>query len=643
MAMAKKEPLMKHSKPLNEAGLQKMAQGLSPQQQSSGAELQRLESQGWSFSQETDSSFVAIHPDKDLHIPGGQIFVRDNLARAIGWLERHPQLEAAELVWFRDVEVLNDVYCRKISDLSETDLHKALLQNTASNPAYGEALQLEIKLRHSQGIALPHYRRWRIEAATLTTAELTGYVKRANQKQQAESSKLQALRDELNSRLRILVDEQGVYAEDEESQIHQLDEPFVNARIVIRNTSSEVGWIYGYHWQRGSQFIRRPLTAGETFSSREAALCRAVEMVQQENAPDIEQAGPVQREGAAKLFAWAGSLVASITIVVDSSSQSQFDYDSLDEETRAYAQHATTKIRSLFRRTLEDVIAIGIELKEMKRRLKGRYTEWLDAEFPMSRRFAHRCMEVVDAGITPEGGYENVPISLIYELASESTPQEARQEIVRRAESGETITRKTVKKVTTQYQELQQQDPHSRIKEVLANLAKTKADDEVETEVLANLAKTEADDEGETGVLANLAKTQRSALNAGEPVQEPAAFNAGEIVNSTLALVNAEFADKPPATDAGQPGEEPAALNAGEDDESFANILKQQDVFISYSFFKDSPNKIKVAVRFGNPQASASYLIISFAEFQHLPNPVRQLIVDKQEALQTFSDEEVLI
>jgi hypothetical protein len=637
MAMAKKEPLMKRSKPLNEAGLQKVAQGLSPQQQSSSAELQRLESQGWSFQQEADGSFVAIHSDRDLRTASSQIFVRDNLARAIQWLERHPQLEAAEPVWFREVEVLNDVYCRKISDLSETDLHKALLHAGAADPAYGESLQLEIKHRQTQGIALPHYRRWRIEAASLTTVELTGYVKRAHQRQQADSAKLQALRDELNSRLRIVVDEQGVYAEDEESEVHHFDEPFVNARIVIRNTSTEVGWIYGYHWQRGSQFVRRPLTAGETFSSREAALCRAVEMVQMENAPNIEQAGPVQREGAAKLYAWAGSLVASITIVDSSSPQSQFDYDSLDEETRAYAQHATTKIRSLFRRTLEDVIAIGIELKEMKRRLKKRFLEWLDVEFPMSRRFAHRCMEVVEAGITPEGGFEGVPITLIYELASESTPQEARQEIARRSQTGETITKKSVKTVIRQYQTLEQEVSRQQSSEKVAIMA------------------TFEEERGESEKVAIMATFEPAALNAGETVESSAATVAGEqnqqpsaeVTGEILELLTAfgadEEIDQPPAINAGQSESEAAALIAGEDDESFANILKQQDVFISYSFFKDSPNKIKVAVRFGNPQASASYLIISFAEFIHLPNPVRQLIIEKQEALQTFSDEEVLI
>ena len=595
-------------KPLNQAGLQKMARGLTPQLVSD--DLTMLENEGWQILQQQDNSYVAVHAGKDLRTAEGQIFVRDNVVRAARYLESNQQQDdSTEHAWFREVEVLNDVYCRRISDLSESDLHKALLQDGSTSPDYGEALRLEIKLRKAQGIALPQYRRWRIQAATLTTVELIGHVKRAHQRQEAESPKLQALRDELNSRLRIVVDEHGVYAEDEESEIHQFDEPFVNARIVTRNTSAEVGWIYGYSWQRGSQFVRRPLTAGESFASREAALDRAVERVQQENTPDIEHAGPVQVEGAAKLFAWANSLLSGVMIVDSSSSQSHFDYDSLDAETRAYAQHATSKIRSLFRRTLEDVIAIGIELKEMKRRLKGQYSLWLEAEFPMSQRFARRCMGVVDAGLTPEGGFERVPISLIYELANESTPQEARQEIARRSQTGERITRDTVSRTIKQYQSVELKNSHQQSQTVSAKLAEISS-----TRVSANLAETES-----------------------------AAFNAGETVESVATLVTNQLIENPAALIAGQAIEAPAALNAGDDNGFFASLIKQQDVFLNYSFYKDAPDKIMVAVRFGNQHASASYLILSLAEFGDLPPLVRQLITEKQEALEALADNEVML
>jgi hypothetical protein len=50
-----------------------------------------------------------------------------------------------------------------------------------------------------------------------------------------------------------------------------------------------------------------------------------------------------------------------------------------------------------------------------------------------------------------------------------------------------------------------------------------------------------------------------------------------------------------------------------------------------------------VAVRFGNQHASASYLILSLAEFGDLPPLVHQLITEKQEALESLAGEEAMV
>ena len=59
-----------------------------------------------------------------------------------------------------------------------------------------------------------------------------------------------------------------------------------------------------------------------------------------------------------------------------------FDYGALDMETRVVVQQRTGEIRSLVRRSAQDIIDIGLKLGEVKQRLgHGGFGKWLEAEF----------------------------------------------------------------------------------------------------------------------------------------------------------------------------------------------------------------------------------------------------------------------
>lgn len=73
--------------------------------------------------------------------------------------------------------------------------------------------------------------------------------------------------------------------------------------------------------------------------------------------------------------------------------RSLFDYNALDIETRIFVQEKAAAIQARLKRTVNDVIAIGQDLIEVKDRLPhGQFLPWLHAEFELSERTAQNFM-----------------------------------------------------------------------------------------------------------------------------------------------------------------------------------------------------------------------------------------------------------
>jgi Protein of unknown function (DUF3102) len=119
----------------------------------------------------------------------------------------------------------------------------------------------------------------------------------------------------------------------------------------------------------------------------------------------------------------------------------------------ALAEHATA-IRALLSRTVKDVAEIGRRLIEAKSVVgRGKWLPWLDREFGWSEDTAENFMRVhkfVD-GLSNSETIRNLvltlPVSSVYLLAAPSTPAEARDEIIERAEAGEVLLVPEVKRV----------------------------------------------------------------------------------------------------------------------------------------------------------------------------------------------------
>jgi hypothetical protein len=107
----------------------------------------------------------------------------------------------------------------------------------------------------------------------------------------------------------------------------------------------------------------------------------------------------------------------------------------------ALAEHAA-EIRRLSKQTMESIVEIGRRLSECRAILKknGEWCAWLKDEFDWSDQTARRFIHVHDQ--LPELNKllsREFPISALYLLAAPSTPDEARAEIIERAQAGEPL------------------------------------------------------------------------------------------------------------------------------------------------------------------------------------------------------------
>jgi len=131
-----------------------------------------------------------------------------------------------------------------------------------------------------------------------------------------------------------------------------------------------------------------------------------------------------------------------------------FDYATLDAKIRSNVQQRTNKIRTLMRRTAQDIIDIGQNLISVKEQLEhGQFRDWLKVEFGWSVRTAARFMRVAKKFKSANLSHLNVAASALYLLAEPSTPDEAYEETLELAKQGEIITYAKAKNVVNQHKE----------------------------------------------------------------------------------------------------------------------------------------------------------------------------------------------
>ncbi len=105
-----------------------------------------------------------------------------------------------------------------------------------------------------------------------------------------------------------------------------------------------------------------------------------------------------------------------------------------DDDLDTFLQAKAENIRARMKRSVEDIIAIGQDLIEVKERLEhGEFLAWVEAEFRMSDQTAENFMHVAKRFADKIQTVWNLPARVVYELAAPGTPDE----VVRKVEAGE--------------------------------------------------------------------------------------------------------------------------------------------------------------------------------------------------------------
>jgi hypothetical protein len=119
-----------------------------------------------------------------------------------------------------------------------------------------------------------------------------------------------------------------------------------------------------------------------------------------------------------------------------------------DDDAAVLCEHADA-IRALARRTVHDIIEIGRRLAEAKKMLgHGNFLPWVKQEFAWSEDTAERLIAVhALQNQIPHVAEFNLPLSGLYLLSRNSTPPEAVEAVVAKAQSGKPMSVAEIKSV----------------------------------------------------------------------------------------------------------------------------------------------------------------------------------------------------
>jgi Protein of unknown function (DUF3102) len=113
-----------------------------------------------------------------------------------------------------------------------------------------------------------------------------------------------------------------------------------------------------------------------------------------------------------------------------------------------FLREAADRIRTRMAQAAQDIVEIGRELIAVRERLDdGKFKAWIETEFQMSRSTAYRFISVVEniGARIASHGETRFGRAVLYALASPSTTEEVRTEIIDRAATGEKVTATNVR------------------------------------------------------------------------------------------------------------------------------------------------------------------------------------------------------
>jgi len=119
-------------------------------------------------------------------------------------------------------------------------------------------------------------------------------------------------------------------------------------------------------------------------------------------------------------------------------SDAAFDYSVLSTDDATLARVTVHKIRQHQRRTVGEIIDIGVDLKRVKDALgRGRFGDWINAEFGWTDRTARNYMQAAEVFGAKSETFSELPPAIVYKIAAPSTPAAVREEIIQSLDRGD--------------------------------------------------------------------------------------------------------------------------------------------------------------------------------------------------------------
>jgi hypothetical protein len=110
------------------------------------------------------------------------------------------------------------------------------------------------------------------------------------------------------------------------------------------------------------------------------------------------------------------------------------------------AQAAAGRIRQRTESQVQAILETGRDLISVKELIgHGQFGAWVSAEFGMSPRTAQNYMQAAAAFGTKYATVAYLPPATVYALAARSVPDETRQDIITRIETGERVSEESIK------------------------------------------------------------------------------------------------------------------------------------------------------------------------------------------------------
>ena len=133
-------------------------------------------------------------------------------------------------------------------------------------------------------------------------------------------------------------------------------------------------------------------------------------------------------------------------------------YDGIHPTLQGELQSQATEVRSLIRKTSDDLYRIGEILASVKETLQNRnFSKWCELEVGIKKSSAYKYLSIYDRFSEKKGIVGNIDPGVLMDMGVKSTPQVVVDKVVEKAEAGEQVSASDAKEFIAEVKEREKQ------------------------------------------------------------------------------------------------------------------------------------------------------------------------------------------